>query len=127
MELLSAVFASALVFISVLVQHINNVHGKGVGYVLSSRAEPPPTSAFTGRATRTLQNCIESCAMYAPVALAVVVLHKESHLTYYAAMIYIVVRTIFVFSYWFGVIGLRSTAWSVGMICAAVMMAGILF
>lgn len=127
MELLSAVFASALVFLSVLVQHMNNVHGKGVAYVLSSRAEPPAASAFTGRATRTLQNCIESCAMYAPVALAIVVLHKESYLTYYAALIYMIVRVIFVFSYWFGVIGLRSAAWSVGMICAAVMIAGILF
>lgn len=55
MELMSAVFASALVFVAVLVQHMNNVTGNGVGYVLSSRTEPPRSDGFAGRATRTLK------------------------------------------------------------------------
>jgi len=125
MELISAVFASALVFVAVLVQHMNNVHGKGVGYVLSSRAEPPPSDGFAGRATRTLQNNLESCAMYAPVALAIVALHKETHLTTLAALVYMLARVTFDLCYWFAVPGLRSTAWLTGMICTAILMIGV--
>ena len=90
MELMSAVFSSALVFVAVLVQHLTNVSRKGVGYVLSSRSEPPAADGFAGRAARTLQNNLESWPMYAPVALAIVVLHKELNLSYYAALIYMV-------------------------------------
>jgi len=119
---MSAIFASALVFVAVLVQHFNNVSRKGVGYVLSSRAEPAGADGFSGRATRTLQNNLESCAMYAPVALAIVVLHKQSNLSFYAALFYMLARIIFVFCYWFNVSGLRSTAWLVGMISAGIML-----
>ena len=126
MDLISAVFASALVFLAVLVQHMNNVHGKGVAYVLSSRTEAPPSDGFSGRATRTLQNNLESCAMYAPVALAIVVLHKESHLTALAALVYMLARAAFDICYWFAVPGLRSTAWLTGMICTAILMIGVL-
>lgn len=124
MEITSAIFASALVFLAVLVQHMNNVVGKGVAYVLSSRAEPPPSDGFAGRATRTLQNNLESCAMYAPVALVIVVLHKETTLTYLAALVYMLARVTFDLCYWFAVPGLRSTAWLTGMICTAIMMVG---
>ena len=127
MELMSVVFASALVFMAVLVQHMNNVKGNGVGYVLSSRAEPPPSDGFAGRATRTLQNNLESCAMYAPVALVIVFLHKETHLTYLAALVYMLARITFDLCYWFNVRGLRSTAWLTGMICTAIMMVGVFF
>lgn len=123
MELMSVVFSSALVFLAVLVQHFNNMSRKGVGYVLSSRSEPPGADGFTGRATRTLQNNLESCAMYAPVALAIVVLHKQSTLSFYAALIYMLARVVFALCYWFNVSGLRSTAWLVGMINAGIMMA----
>ena len=125
MELISAVFASALVFLTVLVQHMNNMTGKGVGYVLSSRAEPAPSDGFPGRATRTLQNNLESCAMYAPVALAIVFLHKESHLTYLAALAYMLARVIFDLCYWLNVPGLRSAAWLAGMISTAILMVGV--
>ena len=122
MELMSVVFSSGLVFLAVLVQHFNKMSRKGVGYVLSSRSEPLGADGFTGRATRTLQNNLESCAMYAPVALAIVVLHKQSTLSFYAALIYMLARVVFVFCYWFNVSGLRSTAWLVGMISAGIMM-----
>lgn len=64
--------------------------------------------------------------MYAPVALAIVVLHKESNLSYYAALIYMVARAVFAFCYWFKVAGLRSAAWLAGMICTAIMIVGVL-
>lgn len=126
MELFSAIFASALVFLAVLVQHMNNVHGKGVAYVLSSRSEAAASDGFAGRATRTLQNNLESCAMYAPVALAITVLHKETPLTAGAALVYILARATFVLCYWFKVNGLRSTAWLTGMICTAIMIVRVL-
>ncbi|RTM15366.1 MAG: hypothetical protein EKK33_02025 [Bradyrhizobiaceae bacterium] len=126
MELMSVVFSSALVFLAVLVQHFNNVYRKGTRYVLSSRSESPGTDGFTGRATRTLQNNLESCAMYAPVALAVVVLHKQSTLSFYAALFYVLARVVFAFCYWFNISGVRSTAWLIGMISVGTMMAVVL-
>ena len=121
MELISAIFASALVLLAVLVQHVTNISRSGVSYVLSSRSEPPAADGFAGRAARTLQNNLESCAMYAPVALAIVILHKESILSYWAALIYIVARAVFDFCYWFKVEGIRSTAWLTGIVATAVM------
>jgi uncharacterized MAPEG superfamily protein len=123
MELTSAVLASALVLLAVLVQHVTNISRKGVGYVLSSRSEPPAVDGFAGRAARTLQNNLESCAMYAPLALAIVVLHKESVLSYWAALIYVVARVVFDLCYWFKVEGLRSTAWLAGIVATAIMTA----
>ena len=123
MELASAVFACALVFLAVLVQHVTNISRKGVGYVLSSRSEPPASDGFAGRAARTVQNNLESCAMYAPVALALVVLHKESTLSYWAAASYIAARGVFDLCYWFRVEGLRSAAWFGGMLATAIMTA----
>ncbi len=121
MELASAVFACALVFFAVLVQHVTNISRKGVGYVLSSRAGPPALDGFAGRAARTLQNNLESCAMYAPVALVIVVLHKESTLSSWAAASYIAARGVFDLCYWFRLEGLRSVAWLGGMIATAIM------
>ncbi|MFX7849482.1 MAPEG family protein, partial [Acinetobacter baumannii] len=85
----------------VLVQHFNNVVRRGAGYVMSSRSEPAPADGFSGRAARTLQNNLESCAMYAPVALAIVIMHRESTITSIAALIYMAARIIFAFCYWF--------------------------
>lgn len=126
MELASAVFASALVFLAVLVQHFTNISRKGVGYVLSSRSEPPAADGFAGRAARTVQNNLESCAMYAPVALAIVVLHKQSALSYWAALIYVVARAVFDLCYWLKVRGVRSVAWLIGIIATAVMIVCVL-
>jgi uncharacterized MAPEG superfamily protein len=126
MELISVVFSSALVFVAVVVQHIGNVSRRGVSYVMSSRSEPAPTDGFSGRAARTLQNNLESCAMYAPVAIAIVILQRESTITYYAALIYMLARAVFAFCYWLKVEGLRSMAWLGGMICTATMFARLL-
>lgn len=55
-----------------------------------------------------------------------IVTHKESTLSYYAALIYMLARVVFAFCYWFKVGGLRSIAWLVGMICTGVMIVGAL-
>ena len=127
MELTSAVLASALVLVAVLVQHFTNISRKGVSYVLSSRSEPPALDGFAGRAARTVHNNLESCAMYAPVALAIVVLQKQSALSYWAALIYVLARATFDLCYWFKVEGLRSTAWLIGIVATAVMTACVLW
>lgn len=127
MELMSAIFASVLVLLAVLVQHVTNISRKGVSYVLSSRSEPAAADGFAGRAARTLQNNLESCAMYAPVALAIVVLHKQSPLSYWAALIYIVARAVFDLCYWFKVEGVRSVAWLAGIVATALMTASLMW
>jgi uncharacterized MAPEG superfamily protein len=127
MELMSAVLASALVLVGVLVQHFTNISRNGVSYVLSSRSEPPASDGFAGRAARTVQNNLESCAMYAPVALAIVVLQKQSALSHWAALIYVAARVVFDLCYWFKVEGLRSMAWLTGIVATVVMTACVLW
>jgi uncharacterized MAPEG superfamily protein len=127
MELTSAVVASALVLVAVLVQHFTNIALRGVSYVLSSRSEPAVTDGFSGRAARTLQNNLESCAMYAPVALVIVVLHKQSVFSYWAALAYIIARVVFDLCYWLKVEGVRSAAWFTGIVATVIMVASLLW
>ena len=55
-EAFSVVFAAALVWLAVLVQHLTNVMERGTPYVIGDRSTPPSLDGFFGRATRTLAN-----------------------------------------------------------------------
>jgi uncharacterized MAPEG superfamily protein len=120
LEAVSALVAGALVWLSALVQHVTNVHLRGVGYVMSDRSAPPDTSAFFGRATRTLSNNVESALMYAPPVIILVIAGGANAWTHLAAAAYIAARGIFSISYWLKVPAIRSIAWFIGMICCAV-------
>src|ERR1700730_14543138 len=85
-EIPSIVFAAALIWLSVLVQHLNNVKSKGTAFVMSDRSTPLDEGGFTGRATRTLRNNMESALMYAPVALVAVISHTTGELTKWIAI-----------------------------------------
>jgi uncharacterized MAPEG superfamily protein len=126
MELWSACFASFMVFVAVLVQHAANTRFGGAAYVLSTRDTPPNYGPAFGRITRTLQNNLESCAMYAPLAIAVALTHRESVMTWTVAVAYVFARIVFNVSYWFGINGVRSVAWLVGMVSTGVMASAML-
>lgn len=116
-EVISVVFAAALVWLSALVQHLTNTLARGPQYVMSDRSDPPPQAGFFGRATRTLANNIESALMWVPPVVAILVLHHASWISHLAAGTYIAARAVFVLSYWLKVPVIRSLAWLVGMIC----------
>lgn len=116
-EAISVVFVAVSVWVSALVQHIGNASQRGPQYVMSDRSAPPPMEGFFGRATRTLANNIESALMYAPPMVVILLLHRSTWVSQLSAVTYIAARVVFAFSYWLKIVGVRSLAWLVGMIC----------
>lgn len=121
MEITSLIFAGALIWISVLVQHVSNVRSKGTQFVMSDRAEPLADSGFTGRATRALRNNMESALMYLPIALVPILGHQNNALTYDVAAYWMLSRCTFTFGYWFKINLLRSLSWFTGMLAIAIL------
>lgn len=116
-EAMSIVFAAVLVWLAAVVQHFGNVAARGPQYVMSDRSVSPSLQGFFGRATRTLANNIESALMWAPSAIVILLLHRQSWASQLSAGIYVGTRTVFVLSYWLNIPVVRSLAWFVGMIC----------
>jgi uncharacterized MAPEG superfamily protein len=85
---LSIVYAGALVWISAIAQHLNNLTVHGARWVTSDRSQPIADDGFTGRSTRALRNNLESAAMYVPVALVVLFLHPASAIATWASHLY---------------------------------------
>jgi uncharacterized MAPEG superfamily protein len=119
LEAQSLIFAGALIWASVLVQHVNNRKTRGAQFLMSDRSAPLSEEGLTGRATRALRNNIESIAMYVPIAATAAVLHVSTPVTYGSALTWMVVRTTFSLCYWFKLNTLRSVSWLVGMIAIA--------
>ena len=117
---LSIVYAGALVWISAIAQHLNNLTVHGARWVTSDRSQTIADDGFTGRSTRALRNNLESAAMYVPVALVALFLHPASAIVTWVPSIYMVVRTTFTLGYWLKINPVRSLSWLIGMICILV-------
>ncbi|WP_204114854.1 MAPEG family protein [Shimia biformata] len=115
MELISILAAGAYCFIAASVQHLFTVYGRGLGFVMSDRADPLPASGFTGRSTRALSNSVESAAMFVPAALVVQIAAGQTAVTAAAATVYVVARAVFLLAYWGGINKVRSLSWGIGM------------
>ena len=111
----------ALVFVSAAVQHLNTVSSKGLGFVFTDRATPLGRDGFVGRAARTVQNNLESAAMALPALVALSLAGVTDVITSTAAMLYVLARIGFTFSYWLGIHRLRSLFWGIGMAMIAVL------
>lgn len=112
--------ASALVFLSAAIQHLNTIFGKGLEFVISDRSAPLAREGFAGRAARTLQNNLESAAMFIPPALLLVMSSSEAGVVHAAAGIYAVARIGFTLAYWSGLNPLRTLFWAIGMASIAI-------
>lgn len=114
--------AGALVFVSAAVQHLNTVGSKGLDFVLADRSTPLSREGFAGRATRTVQNNLESAGMVLPAAAVLLVTGTSSAVISGAALIYAAVRVGYTLTYWTGFNKLRSFFWGIGMAMIAVLM-----
>ena len=123
---LSIVYAGVLVWISAIAQHVNNLAAHGAVWVASDRSQPISDDGFTGRSTRALRNNLESAAMYVPIALVALALHRSSVIVTWVPVVYMVVRTTFTLGYWLKINAVRSLSWLIGMICIAVLAIGLL-
>ena len=126
-ELIAILTAGLLVFLSAAIQHANTVSTLGLGFVFTDRSKPLAREGFAGRAARTLQNNLESAAMFVPGAAIVTFLGHTNAVTALAAGIYVAARLGFTLSYWLGASRPRSFFWGIGMaaIAATSAMAGL--
>ncbi len=75
----------------------------------------PPTSKFAGRAQRAMNNMIEAMTMFTP-ALALALISGPSELTVTGVWLFVAGRTIYVPSYLFGILYVRSACWTAGLV-----------
>ena len=121
MIILSIIFAGALVWISAVVQHVNNLTSVGSEWVMSDRSKPIGEDGLTGRLGRALRNNMDSALMWVPIAAVALHLGLASNVLTCAAVVYMVVRTSFTLGYWLKINMLRSLSWLIGMICIGVL------
>ncbi|MCT8161425.1 MAPEG family protein [Pseudoruegeria sp. SHC-113] len=115
MELFALLGIGMLTFLAAAVQHLYTVRLRGVVFVMTDRSEPLGDAGFAGRAARALRNTVESAAMYAPAATALVLSGGQTPLTSAAAGAYLLARCGFLLAYWVGLNRLRSGCWAIGM------------
>lgn len=82
---------------------------------MGPRDRAPEMSRFGKRAERAMANQIEALVMYLP-ALAISLSVGANTWTIWGIWLFLAARTVYVPSYLFGIFGLRSAAWTVGLI-----------
>ena len=86
----------------------------GLGYLLSSRDEGRTVAGMAARLDRALANSVTTMALFAP---AILVLHMKdafSATTLLAAQAFLLARVVYLPSYMFGIVGVRTLTWTVG-------------
>ena len=87
---------------------------KNLEYMLSSRDNPPEQSALQERVARAGNNLQESIPAF--LALCLVAMFQQVDLNQ-AALVWLVLRVIYIPCYMFGVMYLRSLVWGASLAC----------
>ena len=94
------------------------------GYLFTSRDKPAAAGGLLfGRATRALANYVENFTPFVALALALIVTQRTGGAGALGATIWILARIVYIPLYVFGIVYVRSAAWSIS-IFALVMMLG---
>jgi uncharacterized MAPEG superfamily protein len=93
-------------------------------YLLSSRDEPAKAGGvFYGRACRALANYLENLTPFVAVALALIATQRTGGVGAIGATIWVLARIVYLPIYVFGIIYIRTVAWTISII-GLVMMLG---
>ena len=103
-----------IVAITLLLQASGALLQLDMGYLLSSRDEGRTVSGMAARTERALNNSVTAMALFAPAILILAVKDAFTDTTLLAAQVFLAARVVYVPAYVFGIVGLRSLAWSVG-------------
>ena len=99
----------------------------GIAYNAGPRDEAgPPVGKVTGRLQRAQKNLYESLPLFAAAVLAAHVAGRDCALTLWGAWLYLVARIVYLPLYAFGVLMVRSLAWSVSMLGLVLVLVAIL-
>jgi uncharacterized MAPEG superfamily protein len=93
------------------------------GYLFTSRDKPPAASGLLfGRATRALANYVENFTPFVALALALIVTQRTGGAGALGATIWILARVVYIPVYIFGVVYVRSAAWSISIVGLVMML-----
>lgn len=124
-EILSILIYVALLFGCLIVQASYALKTAGLSYGLSARDHPQPRKGAMGRRIdRTIENLKEGSAMYLPLALLTVNAEISNTWTYYAALVTICSRLIYVPIYILGVPVIRTLVWAPSLFAIPVLAYG---
>ena len=120
-EITVLVLYGFLVIITLLLQATGAMTQLGMGYLLGSRDEIRTVSGIAGRLERALYNSITGMVLFAPAILLIVVTDSSTNQSVLAAQVFLLARIVYVPAYAFKLTGIRSLAWTVGLLSTALL------
>lgn len=120
-EITVLVLYGFLVIITLLLQATGAMTQLGMGYLLGSRDEIRTVSGIAGRLERALNNSITAMVLFAPAILLIVVTDSSTNQSVLAAQVFLLARIVYVPAYAFKLTGIRSLAWTVGLLSTALL------
>lgn len=120
-EITVLVLYAFLVIVTLILQATGALTQLGMGYLLGSRDEGRTVSGIAGRLERALSNSITAMVLFAPAVLLILVTESSTNQTVLATQAFLVARLVYLPSYAFGLVGVRSLAWTVGLLSTALL------
>ncbi len=108
-----------LVILTLILQATGAMTQLGMGYLLGSRDEGRTVSGIAGRLERALHNSIHAMVLFAPAVLLIVVTDSATNQSLLACQAFLLARLVYLPAYAFGLTGIRSLAWTVGLLSTA--------
>ncbi len=110
-----------LVATTLVLQATGYMQKLGMGYLLSSRDEHRTVEGMTARLDRALNNSVVGMALFAPAVLLLIILDRETSQALLAAQVFLAARVVYLPAYVFGIVGLRTFAWSAGFVATVIL------
>ncbi|AEI95057.1 MAPEG family protein [Roseobacter litoralis] len=108
-----------LVILTLILQATGAMTQLGIAYLLGSRDEGRTVSGIAGRLERALHNSIHAMVLFAPAVLLIVVTDSATNQSLLACQAFLLARLVYLPAYAFGLTGIRSLAWTVGLLSTA--------
>ena len=110
-EIQDLVCTLALLFVIIAVQASAAVLQWGPMKALGNRDDLPPLKGWAARALRCVDNQVVSLVLFAPLALATVLLKQADHWSALGSSVYLYARIAFAACYLIGIPFLRTLCW----------------
>lgn len=120
-EITILVLYGFLVIVTLILQATGAMTQLGMGYLLSSRDENRTVSGIAGRLERALNNSITGMVLFAPAVLLIVVSESSTNQSVLACQVFLIARVVYLPAYAFKWVGVRSLAWTVGLLSTALL------
>ncbi|ABG31234.1 hypothetical protein CEP88_17870 [Roseobacter denitrificans] len=120
-EITILVLYGLLVILTLILQATGAMTQLGMGYLLGARDEGRTVSGIAGRLERALNNSVTAMVLFAPAVLLIVITESATNQSLLAAQAFLLARLVYLPAYAFGLTGIRSLAWTVGLLSTALL------